>query len=230
MNVVGPGITIEDYESGKAKPIDVFEGQIKEWILGFARHLAHEHGQREHAGIAVLLLTSSVLEPLGGVLPLGKRRKNSESKFCNGFVRVFPEVPGSKDAWQVGERVCDLLRHGLFHEAFIKAGVVLTSQDDAIFEKDGIIYLDPIRFFDAVDSAFAQVCSDIRSADANAPIRLSFDAYWSQREADQARKLEVFVTPETEYPPVYGTSGTARPVSGTSTLAPAGPRSFGRKM
>ena len=52
MNVVGPGITIEDYDTGRAKPIDVFEGQIREWILAFARHLAHEHAQREHAGIA----------------------------------------------------------------------------------------------------------------------------------------------------------------------------------
>ena len=37
MNVVGPGITLEDYKNGKAKAIDVFEGQIKEWILAFAK-------------------------------------------------------------------------------------------------------------------------------------------------------------------------------------------------
>jgi hypothetical protein len=86
----------------------------------------------------VLLLTSSVLEPLGGVLPLDKGRKNSEAKFYNGFVRVFPEVPGSRDPRQVAERVSELLRHGLFPEGFIKAGIVLISQDRPLLEKEAL--------------------------------------------------------------------------------------------
>ena len=28
MNIVGPGITLEEYESGRAKPIDLFEGRV----------------------------------------------------------------------------------------------------------------------------------------------------------------------------------------------------------
>jgi hypothetical protein len=85
MNIVAPGITLEDYESGRATAIDLFEGQIQVWILSFARGLAHEHRDKGNAGIAVLLLTSSVLEPLGGVLPRGKGSNNSEAKFCRGL-------------------------------------------------------------------------------------------------------------------------------------------------
>jgi len=112
MNVVAPGITLEDYESGRAKPIDLFENQIKDWILRFALCLAHEHERREDAGIAALLLSSAVLEPLGGVLPMAKGRKNSEAKFCNGFVRVFGTIPGAEDTWQIAGRVADTTAPG----------------------------------------------------------------------------------------------------------------------
>src|SRR5436190_2882483 len=82
MNVVAPGITVQDYNEGKGKPIDLFEGRVKHWILAYAKHLAYEHEQKEHAGIAVLNLASSIFEPLGGVLPMAKRRRNSEVNFC----------------------------------------------------------------------------------------------------------------------------------------------------
>lgn len=220
MIVVGPGITLQDYESGKVRPIDVFEGQLRGWILAFANYLAHQHEDRGNSGIAVLLLTASILEPLGGVLPTAKGRKTSETKFCNGFVRVFPEVPGSKDAWQVAKRVCDLLRHGLFHEAFIKAGLALTSQNAPIVEDAGSISIDPVRFFDAVEAAVVQVCDEIRRSDAGAPMRKSFDAYWNEKEAEQVKHLAARVRPEAEYPPVCG----------TSTLAPVVPNRFVRKI
>jgi hypothetical protein len=189
MNVVAPGITLEDYESGRAKPIDLFESQIKDWILEFALSLAHDHERRENAGIAVLLLSSAVLEPLGGVLPLTKGRKNSEAKFCNGFVRVFGEIPGAEDTWQIAERVCDLLRHGLFHEAFIKAGIVLTHQDGPIQQRDGIIFIDAVHFVDAMAVKFDEVCNELRRAEAGDPIRDAFDAYWTQKEAEHGKNV-----------------------------------------
>lgn len=219
MNVVGPGITVEDYESGRAKPIDLFEGQIKRWILAFAHYLANEHDRKEEAGIAILLLSSSVLEPLGGVLPLEKRRRSSEAKFCNGFVRVFGEIPGTKDNWRVAERVCDLLRHGLFHEAFIKAGIILTHQEVPIQEKDGILYLDAVQFVNRIGVAFDEICNEIRRADAADPIRQSFDVYWNQKETEQGKKLESIVESGAQYPPVLS----------TSTLAPTIPQKWLRK-
>jgi hypothetical protein len=220
MNIVGPGITLEDYESGRAKPIDLFAGQIKEWILGFAQSLAHEHESKEHAGIAVLLLAASVLEPLGGVLPMAKGRKSSEAKFCNGFVRIFGSVPGIKDVGQVAERVCELLRHGLFHEGFVKAGVVLTHQDTPIQEKDGVVFIDAVHFVDAVAVAFDEVCNEIRTAKAGDPIRQAFDAYWTQKETEQTKKLDALVSREAEYPPTIS----------TNTLAPIDPKRWLKEM
>lgn len=190
-------MTLDDYQSGRVAPIDVFEGQIKEWILALAEHLAHERGGRNDAGIAVLMLTCSVLEPLGGVLPLPKGRRTSEAKFCNGFVRVFPEVSGSEDAWRVAEQVCDLLRNGLFHEAFVKCGVALTVEHDAaVMQKDDVIYINPFRFLDSVAAAFDTVCEEIRSAEPTAPICQAFDVYWAHRETEHALKRESIGTPE----------------------------------
>jgi hypothetical protein len=222
MNVVAPGITLEDYNGGRGKPIDLFEGRIKHWILAYAKHLAYEHQQKEHAGIAVLILASSVFEPLGGVLPSVKRLRNSEAKFCNGFVRVFPKVTGDEDAWQVGERVCDLLRNGLFHEAFVKRGLVLTKQEEAILVKSELIFINAVRFLDAVESAFAEVCNEIRAADDTAPIRRAFEFYQDQLEWKQAKKVEPNVIPEPGY----------LPVCSTSTLAPGpvDPRKWIREL
>jgi hypothetical protein len=182
MNVVAPGITQEEYQSGKALPIDVFERQIKGWILAFAEHLA----VLEDSAVAVLTLTSAILEPLGGAL-LGKGQ-NPKAKFCRGFERVFPTVPGSESARHTAEGVYDYLRNGLFHEAFIKAGLRLIHQDMPIQEKDGEICLDPERFFKAVDSTFAQVCGEIRSLGAS---QETFNKYWTDKQNVQATKLRM---------------------------------------
>jgi hypothetical protein len=220
MNVVAPGITLEEFNSGKAKSIDLFEGRIKHWILGYAKHLAHDYEKKADAGIAVLILTASVIEPLGDVLPLAKGRRTSEANFCNGFVRVFPNVPGSVDIWKLAERVCDLLRHGLFHESFIKLGLTLRFQDEPISEKDGVVYIDPVRFLDAVESAFTHVCEEIRDAKGGSPIRESFDSYWIQKAEEQKKRADsTFV--------FYSDSATTL---STSTLAPILLEKISRKM
>jgi hypothetical protein len=210
MNVVAPGITLEDYNSGKAKPIDLFEGRNKDWILGYAKHLAHDYEKKNDAGIAVLILTAAVIEPMGDVLPLAKGRKTSEANFCNGFVRVFPTVPGAEDVWKLAERVCDLLRHGLFHESFIKPGLTLRFQDEPISEKTGVIYVDPVRFLDAVESVFSQVCDESRNAEDGSPIREAFDSYWNQKAMEQAKRVD----------PTFKIQSDSGTTLSTSTLAP----------
>jgi hypothetical protein len=210
MNVVAPGITLEDYNNGKAKPIDLFEGRIKHWILSYAKHLAHDYEEKQNAGIAVLILTAAIIQPLGAVLPPPKGRKSNEAIFCNGFLHVFPEVPGAEDTWKLAERVCDLLRNGLFHESFIKPGLTLRFKDEPISEKDGVIYVDPVRFLDAVESAFSQVCNEIRNAEDGSPIREAFDSYWNQKATEQAKRIT---------PTIKIESDSATTLS-TSTLAP----------
>jgi hypothetical protein len=220
MNVVAPGITLEDYNSGKAKPIDLFEGRIKHWILSYAKHLAHDYEEKQDAGIAVLILTAAIIQPLGAVLPPAKGRKSNEAIFCNGFIRVFPEVPGTEDAWKLAERVCDLLRNGLFHESFIKPGLALRFQDEPISEKDGVIYIDPVRFLDAVESVFSQVCDEIRNAEDGSPIREAFDSYWNQKAMEQAKRVD----------PTFKIQSDSGTTLSTSTLAPIFPDTLIKKM
>jgi hypothetical protein len=220
MNVIAPGITLEEYNSGRARPIDVFEGRIKHWSLGYAKHLAHDYEQKQDAGIAVLILTAAIIQPLGAVLPPPKGRKSNEAIFCNGFLRVFPEVPGAEDAWKLAERVCDLLRNGLFHESFIKPGLILQFQDEPISEKDGLIYVNPVRFLDAVESVFSQACEEIRIAEDGSPIRVAFDSYWSQKALEQSKMVDRTFK-------VQSDSGTTL---STSTLAPIFSNTFTKKM
>jgi hypothetical protein len=213
MQVVGPGISLEDYKTGKPA-VDLFEGRIREWILGFAKELAG----KEHSGIAVLILASSVIQPLGGVLPFTRREKrNNAANFCNGFVRIFPEVPGCKDTWKFAKRVCDRLRNGLFHEAFIKPGLLLSNRAVPIAEESGQVVIDPVRFLEAVETVFVDVCEQIRAASAESEIRASFETYWNGKETINAKREAA--TPFSAGVPVY-TTNTFAPASAT-TLAPS---------
>src|SRR5882672_71522 len=129
-NVIAPGITLESYAAGEVDPLLVFENRIQEWLFPFARDLA----QREDSGLCILLLTAAVIEPLGAVLPGAPN--TSKGRFCFGFARIFKNLLGER-CLEISERAHDLLRSGLFHEGFIKAGLVITKQDEAIQELDG---------------------------------------------------------------------------------------------
>jgi len=195
MAIVGPGITDEDYNSrGNVSSLDVFEGRIKSWILAFARTLA----EQEDSGIAVLLLTSSVFEPMGGALIGGG---NSEAKFCAGFLRAIPHVPGGNAA-EVAVLVCDLLRNGLFHEAFIKAGLVLECGDHPVQMRSGAVVVNPRLFLDSVETAFDKTCDQIRSGD-----RKNFNAYWDKKLHDQGKYIEARL--DAQIGPLTTSTGTA---------------------
>ena len=182
MAIIGPGMTDDDYASGRVTPLDIFERRIKVWTLAFARELA----KQEDSGIATLLLTASVLEPMGGAL-LG--HGTSEKKFCVGFLKIFPDVPGGK-AKTIAPIVCDLLRDGLFHEGFFKAGLILEYGGAPIEQRRKAIIVDPRRFLDAVDVGFGRLCDEIRAADEASDVRKSFDAYWTKKLGDQGNYVK----------------------------------------
>lgn len=173
MSIIAPGITDQDYKAGVAKPIDIFERRINQWILKFAGNLV----EQADSGIAVLLLTSSVLEPMGGAL-LGASG-NTEERFGAGLRRAFPKLQ-----IKTSNCVCDLLRDGLFHKSFIKAGLVLQPLDEPIKVDSGAIFIDPVRFLKAVEGAFSALCNDIRS---KREIAKTFDAYWEKTAANEEK-------------------------------------------
>jgi len=90
VQVVGPGISLEDYQSGKFSPIDVFEGCLNKWILAFGTELAG----KENSGIAVLILASSIIQPLGAALPYNGKGRNNKTDFCNGFPPAVQAIAG----------------------------------------------------------------------------------------------------------------------------------------
>lgn len=222
VRVVGPGISLEDYQSGKFSPIDVFEGCLNKWILAFGTELAG----KENSGIAVLILASSIIQPLGAALPYNGKGRNNKTDFCNGFVRIFPDVPGCKDKWEFAGRVYDLLLNGLFHEAFIKPGLVLSKRETAISEESGQIVIDPVRFIQAIEATFGEVCREIREASAESETRASFEMCWSRKETINA--IREAAKPLPVELPAYGTN-TLSPGSAT-TLAPSSPYKFITKM
>ncbi len=205
MAIIGPGMTDEDYACGKITPLAVFEGRIREWTLAFAKQLT----KQEDSGIATLLLTASVFEPMGGTL-LGVG--TSEKKFCAGFLRVFPNVPGGK-AEDIAAMVCDLLRDGLFHEGFFKAGLILEHCETPIELRGTAIVIDPRRFLDAVDAGFGNLCDEIRRADGESAIRKSFDAYWTKKLGDQANYVKA------RFDPTIGAVATS---TSTTAVMPRG--------
>jgi hypothetical protein len=201
MAIIGPGMTTEDYTSGRVSPLDVFEGRIKGWTLAFAGELA----KQKDSGIAILLLTSSVFEPMGGALI---RRGNSEAKFCAGFLRAFPDVPGGKTS-DVAKIVCHLLRDGLFHEGFIKAGLLLEHGELPIQQRENMVVIDPVLFLESVDAAFTRLCGEIRSDAANGELRQTFNSYWNKKDDDQGRYVNAKLDPK-----------VASVATSTTTLAP----------
>ena len=187
MNVIAPGITDEDYFSKRVNPIDIFEGRIKEWTLGFANELA----LKPHSGVAVLILAASVLEPMGGAL-LGTTG-NTERRVVKGLTWAFPSLPAGAP-----NQICDLLRDGLFHKSFIKAGLVLQQLDNPIKIEPGGIFIDPNRFLKAIDESFSKLCAEIRSRETAA--FGTFEAYWEKAETDELKyhgaRFAAGVTPQ----------------------------------
>ncbi len=132
---------------------------------------------------------------MGGAL-LGSG--TSEQKFCAGFLRVIPDVPGGK-AQDIAPIVCDLLRDGLFHEGFFKAGLILEYGQTPIEQRGTAIVLDPRRFLEAVDAGFGKLCDEIRAADGESALRKSFDAYWTKKLGEQGNYVKAGDSGEGEH-------------------------------
>src|SRR5207249_290986 len=91
----------------------------------------------ESAGIAILMLTCSVFEPVGRVIT-GK-----PNAFVDGFKELFKGVNGSED---VAEDIHICVRHGLFHEGFVKPGISLDGRTDTVSKENGRLRINPVLF------------------------------------------------------------------------------------
>ena len=107
-----------------------------------------------------------------------------------------------------------MLRDGLFHEGFIKGGLILQSLGEPIQADSDGVKIDPERFLNAVIIAMKQVCGGIRNAKPGDALSMSFADYWSRKEQEQKAKIAATFTPQAApVPPVMppvtlSTSGT----------------------
>jgi hypothetical protein len=163
MNFVAPGLADDQYDESKS--LDVFQSRTTDWILAFSITVSRQND----GGISALIIATSVIEPMGGILT---GSSSVENRFRDGFNYLFPEVGGaSKDVY-------NRLRGGLFHEGFIKTGLVITDLSRPIEVKNGFVYIDPRRFAVAVYEGFRRFCGDIR---ADPTLKRNFDTYWNRQ-------------------------------------------------
>ena len=199
MNFVAPGMTDDQYD--ESKRLDVFQSRTAEWILAFAIRLSKE----KDGGIASLIVSTSIIEPMGGIR---SRSSTVESRFKSGFEYLFPDVS------KVAKDVYSRLRGGLFHEGFIKPGLVITNLSSAIEVKGGFVYVDPERFAIAVNEGFERFCGDIR---ADKTLRKNFDIYWEKQAEDNVKPLLNLTLPQHGTPVTLSTSAAMSPFDLGST-------------
>ncbi len=125
--------------------IDVFEDQIRGWVLQQAATLlSDKQPTRDHAGIAVLMLLLPYFEQIACFIEGASSKNKSREFFGIGIVAVFPrfrdelrsdaQEPRLKDPDAAHEKIVDVLyseaRCGLFHEGMIR-GQILVARPDA---------------------------------------------------------------------------------------------------
>jgi len=204
---VSPKYEITKLQSGKIEDkIDVFEDQIKGWILDHALWLVDmSYAGARHAGIAALMLVSTYFEAFAefdqGVSSDGKSGKF----FRHGFLSVFPETRdmAAKSAGNKAERAIKQvaaalygqLRCGLFHEGMIGNKVVLTDGASPLrifwnqqTEQVVTIIINPQRFALRIRDAFEEYIRRLRDANQK-EARAAFERFWDTRAARQGAYL-----------------------------------------
>ncbi len=155
-----------------------------------------------------MIVACSVIEPVGGIITGSGA---TLTRFTAGFDYIFPKLG-------IGKEVYERLRGGLYHEGFIKEGLLITSLKEAIEVQDGHICIDPVHFATAVNNGFQRFCGDIQN-DVNG-LRERFDAYWEKKTTVNSRGLQN--TRPLAAPHITGGTSAATPM-------PYGPRYF-KKM
>jgi hypothetical protein len=174
---VAPGITSDKYDA--SMQLEAFEQRCLQWVLQQAKRLSED----DESGLAILMLATSLMEPMGAIL---KSSKTDKAEFAVGFAYLFPKIKGSDNAYKVGERAFDLLRSGLYHEAFIKRGLAIEHQGDAIELRDGGIIVNPRTFLTEVEEGFRRFCEEVRK---DKELNANFYAYFKKLDENASLKM-----------------------------------------
>lgn len=169
---IAPGIELQEYD--ESRRLEVYQKRTTDWILAHAIDLS----RREDGGLPSMIVACSVIEPMGGILAGAAATR---TRFTAGFDYIFPKLGIAKDVYE-------RLRGGLYHEGFIKEGLLVTGLKQAIEVQNGHVCVDPVRFATAVNDGFQRFCGDIQN-DVNG-LRKRFDAYWERKTEMNTKKLQ----------------------------------------
>ncbi len=165
--------TVEDLNNNKASLLDVYEDYVTEYVLAVAERILKE----EHSEIAVVILVTSIFEPLGAMIR-GAKKGNDSDRFCAGFHFVFGAIPGAQDPKSAAARVYRLLRHGLYHEGFLKSGLILVAEGAPISEDGGILRINVGGFLRKTAQQFHVYVEDVRQSGPDSIKTRDFEAFW----------------------------------------------------
>jgi hypothetical protein len=105
---VAPGIEIGQYD--ESRQLEVYQKRTSDWIMAHAIDLS----KRQDGGLPSLIVACSVIEPMGGILTGSTA---TLTRFKAGFDYIFPKLGMAKEVYE-------RLRGGLYHEGFIKTGLL----------------------------------------------------------------------------------------------------------
>ncbi len=169
--------TVEDLKGNKVSRLDVYEDYVTEYLLDFAERIARS----EHSEIAVLVLLTSIFEPLGTMIR-GPRKGTDSDRFCAGLEFVFGPVPGSPAPKSAAARIYRLLRHGLYHEGFLKSGLVLVAEGEPIAEDNGILRINVGAFLRKTAQRFHAYIEGVRRSGEGSMQTRNFIAFWEETQ------------------------------------------------
>jgi hypothetical protein len=167
--------TAEDLKNNKASLLDVYEDYVTGYVLGVAERIAKE----EHSEIAVVILVTSIFEPLGAMLR-GVKKGTDSDRFCEGLQFVFGSIPGAA-------RVYKLLRHGLYHQGFLKAGLILVAEGEPISEDGGMLRINVGAFLRKASQQFHVYVEDVRRSGPDSAQTRNFMAFWENMQDLKSR-------------------------------------------
>ncbi len=131
-------------------------------------------------------MRSYIFETLGSML-VGVYNPNGgfRQRFRRGCERAFPQTTSGTT-----RLLYELLRCGLYHEGFIKPGVIIAGIDTAASESNGALIVNPERLLHETEKAFAAYIQELRS---NPEMKAKFDQYLEQQR-EKFRKSGRVVT------------------------------------
>jgi len=180
---VSPRYRSSELVSGRVNAIDVFEDQVKGWVLEFAKRLTAE----EHSGIAVMMVCTSYFEWVESFRRGKDSRSKSEEFFKSTFQRLFPDLASSARGVDAADILYHDLRCGLYHEGLMRGRIVFRREGEAIEIRDAPlqVVINANAFLDNIITDFDQYLHQLRAQNAQPDeLKSNFERMWLERAQD----------------------------------------------